>query len=81
MTVLHTEMIRVDDGGGRWLRPVQLQKKFSLGRTTIYRLLEKMREKPKYKEDFLELSKTLKLVREQAFLEFLKGQDRAYLKE
>ena len=81
MTVLRMETIRVDDCGGRWLRPVQLQKKFSLGRTTIYRLLEKMREKPKYKGDFLELSQTLKLVREQAFLEFLKGQDRAYLKE
>lgn len=39
-----------------------------------------MRGTPKYKGDFIDLSKTLRLVRERAFLEFLKSQDKAYLK-
>ena len=73
--------MRVDDCGGRWLRPKQLQEKFSITRTTVWKLLSEMRGKSKYKGDFIDLSKTLRLVRERAFLEFLKSQDKAYLKE
>ncbi len=81
MTVLRMETVRVDDCGGCWLRPNQIQKKFSISRGTVWKLLTKMRAVPKYKGDFIDLSKTLRLVRERAFLEYLKSQDKAYLKE
>lgn len=80
MTVLRMETVRVDDCGGRWLRPKQLQEKFSITRTTVWKLLSEMRTIPKYKGDFIDLSKTLRLVRERAFLEYIKSQDKAYLK-
>ena len=80
MTVLHIETVRVDDCGGRWLRPKQLQAKFSITRTTVWKLLSEMRTIPKYKGDFIDYSKTLRLVRERALLEYFKSQDKAYLK-
>ena len=80
MTVLRMETVRVDDCGGCWLQPKQIQKKFSISRGTVWKLLTKMRAVPKYKGDFIDLSKTLRLVRERAFLEYLKSQDKAYLK-
>ncbi len=80
MTVLHIETVHVDDCGGRWLRPKQLQAKFSITRTTVWKLLSEMRAIPKYKGDFIDYSKTLRLVRERAFLEYFKSQDKAYLK-
>lgn len=46
MTMLRLESVRVDDCGGRWLRPKQLQEKFSITRTTVWKLLSEMREKP-----------------------------------
>ena len=53
MTMLRLESVRVDDCGGRWLRPKQLQEKFSMTRTTVWKLLSAMRGTPKYKGDWV----------------------------
>lgn len=79
--MLRIETVKVDDYGEIWVQPKQLVKQYSITRPTLWRLLKKMRETPKYKRSFLDLSQNLRLVRARDFLEFLKGQDRAYLKE
>lgn len=79
--MLRIETVKVDDYGEIWVQPKQLVKQYSITRPTLWRLLKKMREIPKYKRSFLDLSQNLRLVRARDFLEFLKGQDRAYLKE
>lgn len=79
--MLHIVSVRVDDYGDVWVQPKQLVKQYSMTRQTVWRLLNGMREKPKYKKSFLDLSHTLKLVRSKDFLEFLQSQNLAYLKE
>lgn len=79
--MLRIESVRVDENGGRWLRPKQLQEKFSMSRVTLWKLLKEMRNVPKYKKSILFLSKTMKIVSERDFLEFLQSRDLAYLKE
>lgn len=79
--MLRIETVKVDDYGEIWVQPKQLVKQYSITRPTLWRLLKKMREIPKYKRSFLDLSQNLRLVRARDFLEFLKGQDKAYLKE
>ena len=81
MNVLRIESVRVDENGGRWLRPRQLQEQFSMSRGTLWKLLKKMKEVPRYKNSVLFLSKTMKLVSERDFLEFLQSRDMAYWKE
>ena len=79
--MLRIESVRVDENGGRWLRPKQLQDKFSMSRGTVWKLLKEMRDVPKYKKSVLFLSKTMKIISERDFLEFLHSRDMAYLKE
>ncbi len=79
--MLRIESVRVDENGGRWLRPKQLQDKFSMSRGTVWKLLKEMRDVPKYKKSVLFLSKTMKIISERDFLEFLQSRDMAYLKE
>lgn len=79
--MLRIESVRVDENGGRWLRPKQLQEQFSMSRGTVWKLLKEMRAVPKYKKSVLFLSKTMKIISEQDFLEFLQSRDMAYLKE
>lgn len=79
--MLRIESVRVDENGGRWLRPKQLQEQFSMSRGTLWKLLKEMRDVPKYKKSVLFLSKTMKIVSERDFLEFLQSRDMAYLKE
>lgn len=79
--LLHIETVKVDDYGEIWVQPKQLVKQYSMTRPTIWRLLKKMRALPQYKLSFLDLSPNLKLVRAKDFLEFLHGQNLAYLKE
>lgn len=79
--MLRIESVRVDENGGRWLRPKQLQDKFSMSRGTVWKLLKEMRDVPKYKKSVLFLSKTMKIISERDFLEFLQSRDMVYLKE
>ncbi|WP_416181698.1 hypothetical protein [Acidaminococcus timonensis] len=80
-TVLRIETVKVDDYGEVWVQPKQLVKQYSMTRPTIWRLLKKMRALPKYKNAYIDLSPNLKLVRAKDFLEFLHGQNLAYMKE
>lgn len=61
-----------DDTGAVWVRSPELQKRFSLCRTTIYTLLSEMRKMPKYCQSFLDLSHTLRLVKLADFESFLR---------
>ena len=79
--MLRIESVRVDENGGRWLRHKQLQDKFSMSRGTVWKLLKEMRDVHKYKKSVLFLSKTMKIISERDFLEFLQSRDMAYLKE
>ena len=78
--MLHIVSVKVDDYGECWVQPKQLVKQYSLTRPTLWRLLKKMRAKPKYKHSFLDVSQTLKLVRSKDFLEFLYSLNHEYLK-
>lgn len=77
---MNLKTIQVDDFGQQWMRPCQLTKKYGLGRVTIWRLLSEMREEPKYKHSFLDLSSKLHLVRDKDFLHFLQSRDKLYLR-
>ncbi len=79
--MLQEVTVRVDDYGEFWVQPKHLVKQYQMTRPTIWRLLKKMRALPQYKLSFLDLSPNLKLVRAKDFLEFLHGQNLAYLKE
>lgn len=79
--MLRIETVKVDDYGEIWVQPKQLVEQYSITRPTLWRLLKKMREIPKYKGAFLDLSHNLRLVRARDFLEFLHSQHQKYLKE
>ncbi len=71
-----------DDTGVVWVRNPELQRRFSLCRTTVYILLEEMRNMPKYCQSFLDLSYTLRLVKLVDFEKFLKerSEKKAWLR-
>lgn len=73
--------IVIDELGIKYVQPAHLTEVFSLSRTTIYRLLNKMREKQKYKNSFLNLSWHLKLVKLSDFEQFLREENNQYLKK
>lgn len=79
--MLQTKTIYVDDYGTRYMSPKQIMEMLSVTRPTVWRLLNKMRAIPKYRGAFLDLSNTLKRVRERDLMEFLKEQNQAYLKK
>ena len=70
-----------DSLGAVYVQPVHLTEKFSISRTTVWRLLKKMRSKPKYKNSFLNLTWQLKLVKLTDFEQFLQEESNRYLRE
>lgn len=70
-----------DSLGAVYVQPVHLTEKFSISRTTVWRLLKKMRAKPKYKNSFLSLTWQLKLVKLTDFEQFLQEESNRYLRE
>lgn len=68
--------IAVDTGGVEWVQPSGLVKRYSMSRTTVYTHLEEMKAIPKYKNSFLDLSHTLKLVRLKDWDTFLHEKSR-----
>lgn len=79
--MLQVKTIYVDDYGARWLSRTEIAEMLSVTRPTVWRLLNKMRAIPKYRGAFLDLSNTLKRVRERDLMEFLKEQNLAYLRK
>lgn len=65
-----------DDVGAVWVRSPELQRRFSLSRTTIYTLLCEMRKIPKFCHSFLDLSHTLRLVKLADFETFIQERSR-----
>lgn len=61
-----------DCTGAVWVRSPDLQKRFSICRTTVYNLLNEMRKKPEFSKSFLDLSSTLRLVKLADFEQFLR---------
>ena len=73
--------IITDDLGVVYVQPVHLTEKFSISRTTVWRLLKKMRAEPKYKNSFLNLTWQLKLVKLIDFEKFLQEENNQYLRK
>ena len=73
--------IVTDNLGAEYVQPVHLTEKFSVSRTTVWRLLKKMRAEPKYKHSFLNLTWHLKLVKLSDFEQFLQEESNRYLRE
>ena len=67
--------------GAEYVQPVHLTEKFSISRTTVWRLLKKMRAEPKYKHSFLNLTWHLKLVKLADFKKFLEEQNNQKIKK
>lgn len=66
----------IDESGAIWSQPAGLVKRYGIGRTTTYTLLEEMKVIPKYGKSFLDLSHTLKLVKLEDWEAFLQEKSR-----
>ena len=77
----HNMQIMVDYLGVEYIQPCHIRDKFDLSRTTVHRLLEKMRADPRYRASFIRLTYRLSLVNLADFRKFLFEQDRQYLQE
>lgn len=64
-----------------YIRPFQIVKRFSMGRTTVWKYLKEMRGLKQYQDSFLDLGIKLKLVKLADFEEFLRERDYKYLKK
>lgn len=73
--------IIIDELGAEYVQPAHLTEKLSVSRTTVWRLLNKMRAKPKYKNSFLNLTWHLKLVKLADFEKFLQEENNQYLRK
>lgn len=71
----------IDEDGALWVQPCQLMKKISVSRTTVWRMLNRMRDNRKYKDSFLDLSFHMKLVKQEDFFKFLHEENGAYLRK
>lgn len=69
------------DNGNIFVKAGHLGRLFNVGRTTIWRKLEKMRTLPKYKGSFIDLSYGLRLVNVADFKQFLQEESANYLKK
>ncbi len=64
-----------------YVQPKHIMKIYSLGRTTVWKLLTEMRATPKYKKSFRDLGYHLKLVKRADFERFLQDRSNQYLKD
>lgn len=69
------------DGKAVYKQAVALTKIYDISRSTVARLLDEMRKMPKYKQSFLVLSPTLRLVRLADFDRFLKEKSSQFLRK
>ena len=70
-----------DADGALYVKAGHLGKLFGLGRTTVWRELNKMRAVPKYKGSFIDISYGLRLVKVADFEQFLKDKNNQYLRK
>ncbi len=64
-----------------YVQPKHIMKIYSLGRTTVWKLLTQMRTIPKYKKSFRDLGYHLKLVKLEDFKRFLQDKNNDYLRK
>lgn len=69
--------------GALYVQPARLVQMYSIGRTTVWRLLQEMRAMPEFKDSFLDLGWRLKLVKADDFARFMeqRSQKRMYLRK
>lgn len=70
-----------NDDSVAYAKAGKLGEIFGIGRTTVWRKLKQMRTVPKYKDSFINLSSSLKLVKIDDFRQFLMEQSDLYLKK
>lgn len=70
-----------DPIGVLYVQPKQISKSYSLGRSTVHRILTDMKQVPKYKKSFIDLGYHLKLVKLVDFEKYLHEINGKYLKE
>ena len=70
-----------DADGALYVKAGQIGRLFGLGRTTVWRELNKMRTIPKYKGSFIDISYNLRLVKVADFEQFLKEKNNQYLRK
>lgn len=73
----------VDKSGAEWVQMAGLQKKFSICRATVRKLLQEMRTLPKYSSSYLDLGYNLKLIKIKDFERFLheRSERKDYLRK
>jgi hypothetical protein len=64
-----------------YVQPHMIVKRYSLGRTTVWRLLKEMKAMPKYKKSFLDQGWQLKLVKLVDFEQFMQERNQQYLRK
>jgi hypothetical protein len=60
-------------------RPADLCKRFSLSRTTVWRLLNEFRTLPEYGKSYMVVSPRIVLIRGDSFRDFLANRERKRL--
>ena len=73
--------LKTDLNNREYIKPTELQKLLHVSRTTIWRLLADFSATPGNERAVLELSKTLRLVPLNRFMDWLKAQNGQYLKD
>lgn len=55
----------------KYIKPFEIVKQYSMSRSTVYRLMQKMKEIDKYKNTVLDLGHKMKLVKIDEWEQFL----------
>jgi len=64
-----------------YLRPCDIVKVYSIGRTTVWRIMNEMKKIPKYRKSILNYSPVLTMVNRHDFQEFLEMRSGRYLRD
>lgn len=64
-----------------YIRPYQIVKVYSIGRTTVWRLLNEMKKIPKYHKSILMPSRIVTLVNSRDFQEFMETRCCNYMRD
>lgn len=72
---------QIEKSTDKYVKPCQLTEIYSVGRVTIWRLLNKFRVTKKYQQSYLSLTPRLKLVKLKDFDTFLHENHYNHLKD
>ena len=73
--------LKTDLNNQAYVKPTQLQALLHVSRTTVWRLLADFSATPGNERAILELSKTLRLIPFEQFMDWLRAQNGQYLKD